>query len=368
MGGIVMSFVQIGNFTIQSEWLSVIVAFFVFMAVEEWVQKKKDGYLQDTFFSYLVIWKGSYVLFAFPLFMANPMSILYFSGGLKGHILGLIGSILLFVRKSKRKKKLIDWHYLLYSFVVFYALYQGVLLIASGEYVVAGGILLIYIVHLFRLKQFSPYWVYLFVVLNGIALGFSHQIFSTKGWTFIAVTGFLLLIILFKEKQVKQTMAWIVIATLVTSVSLNVKSERADGSLREKAIDFELQTLDGETIRLSYYEGKKVVLNFWATWCPPCKAEMPHLQKFYEEHHEEVEIIAVNLTSIDNGKDRVALFIEDYQLTFPIPLDEEGVYGDVYEAITIPTSYFIDTEGKIVQKVVGPMDEQMLERITSEIK
>lgn len=136
------------------------------------------------------------------------------------------------------------------------------------------------------------------------------------------------------------------------------------------APNFTLTTLEGEEVTLADYKGKKVVLNFWATWCPPCKAEMPHMQNYYEDmaEKENVEILAVNLTSTDVGIDKVIAFQEDYGLSFPIPLDEDGVVGDIYQAITIPTTYMIDTTGTIQNKIVGPMDEQMLTDYVSNLK
>ena len=138
-------------------------------------------------------------------------------------------------------------------------------------------------------------------------------------------------------------------------------------SLREgaEAPDFELTTLDGETVKLSDYRGKKVIVNFWATWCPPCKAEMPHMQNFYEEYKDnDIEILAVNLTNMDKGHDAIDAFVKEYGLTFPIPLDEEGDAGTTYQAYTIPTSYILDEKGVITKKIVGPMDENMMKDLT----
>lgn len=131
----------------------------------------------------------------------------------------------------------------------------------------------------------------------------------------------------------------------------------------EKAPDFELTTLAGEPVKLSDYQGKKVILNFWATWCPPCRAEMPDMQKYYEEQaqDENVEILAVNLTTADKGMDAINAFVDEFQLTFPVPMDTEGDIGEIYQAATIPTSYMIDTEGRVQNKIVGPMNEQMME-------
>lgn len=132
------------------------------------------------------------------------------------------------------------------------------------------------------------------------------------------------------------------------------------------APDFELTTLDGETVKLSDYQGKKVILNFWATWCPPCKAEMPHMQDFYEKNKENgIEILAVNLTNMDKGQAAIEEFVTDYGLTFEIPLDEDGTIGRQYQAFSIPTSYMIDTNGVITKKIVGPMDGAMMEKLTA---
>ncbi|WP_226682905.1 redoxin domain-containing protein [Sutcliffiella horikoshii] len=134
-----------------------------------------------------------------------------------------------------------------------------------------------------------------------------------------------------------------------------------------EAPDFTLTTLDGSELKLSDYRGKKVILNFWATWCPPCKAEMPHMQSFYEENHEEVEVIAVNLTNMDKGEKAINTFVEDYGLTFAIPLDEAGDIGMQYQAFTIPTSYAIDKNGIIQKKIIGPMDEATMKSIVEGI-
>lgn len=130
----------------------------------------------------------------------------------------------------------------------------------------------------------------------------------------------------------------------------------------ETAPDFELKTLDGETVKLSDYQGKKVILNFWATWCPPCKAEMPLMENYYDKAQKEnVEILAVNLTTEDRGIDKVEAFVKANHLSFPIPLDKEGDVGSVYQAVTIPTSYIIDAQGRVQKKHIGPMDEKTME-------
>ncbi|ULT59747.1 TlpA family protein disulfide reductase [Neobacillus drentensis] len=114
-------------------------------------------------------------------------------------------------------------------------------------------------------------------------------------------------------------------------------------------------------------QGKKVILNLWATWCPPCKAEMPHMQEFYQSQKgKNIEILAVNLTAAEKDVSNIKPFVQDYDLTFPVLLDHDGLIVDTYQALTISTSYIIDTKGIIRKRIVGPMDkERMTELINS---
>ncbi|GKV65831.1 MULTISPECIES: redoxin domain-containing protein [unclassified Sporosarcina] len=132
------------------------------------------------------------------------------------------------------------------------------------------------------------------------------------------------------------------------------------------APDFTLETLAGETVTLSELKGKKVILNFWATWCPPCKAEMPHMESFYSKLTEEdqVELIAVNVTESEKlGISEVENFVESYKLSFPIPLDETAQVTHTYGVFSMPTTFMIDTKGRIAQKVIGPLDEKTLNEL-----
>ncbi|WP_106497530.1 TlpA family protein disulfide reductase [Lentibacillus sp. Marseille-P4043] len=121
----------------------------------------------------------------------------------------------------------------------------------------------------------------------------------------------------------------------------------------EKAPDFELETLSGETVKLSELKGQKVFLNFWASWCGPCRIEMPEMQKFYEEHQGEVEIIAVNT---DTNKEKARKFIDEYDYTYPVLLDKKMKVSEQYMVSALPTTYFIGKDGKVQEsKKVGPM-------------
>jgi peroxiredoxin len=130
-----------------------------------------------------------------------------------------------------------------------------------------------------------------------------------------------------------------------------------------KAPNFELKTLAGDTVKLSDLKGKKVMLNFWATWCPPCKAEMPAMEEFHKEAGDEVVILAVN---IDPHLD-VKAFVDENGITFPIPLDAEDKVNETYQVLSIPTTYFIDTKGNIGNKYIGAMNLDAMKQYTKDL-
>ncbi|MFD2045753.1 TlpA family protein disulfide reductase [Ornithinibacillus salinisoli] len=134
------------------------------------------------------------------------------------------------------------------------------------------------------------------------------------------------------------------------------------------APDFELESLNGEKVKLSDLQGKKVMINFWATWCSPCKKEMPEMQKFYEDHGDEIEILAVNVTGSEKNETVVRDFIDHYSYSFPVLLDESTNVSDDYRAISFPTSYFIGTDGTIQQpRKVGPMTYDFMVEMLDEL-
>jgi cytochrome c biogenesis protein CcmG/thiol:disulfide interchange protein DsbE len=118
------------------------------------------------------------------------------------------------------------------------------------------------------------------------------------------------------------------------------------------APDFALPGLYGDEIRLSDYEGKVVLVNFWGTWCEPCKEETPALQEIHERLGDEgLVIIGIDLRNQERageaGIDDVRRFVEHYQVTYPIALDTDGAMARAFQIYPIPTSYFIDPNGTI---------------------
>jgi len=127
------------------------------------------------------------------------------------------------------------------------------------------------------------------------------------------------------------------------------------------APDFTLETYEGQSYTLSEFRGRPVLVNFWASWCPPCRSEMPAMQRVFEDLEEQgLIVLAVNSTHQDNLGEALT-FVKIRQLTFPILLDRTGSAGSLYDIRSLPTSFFIDSEG-IIQDVVvgGPMSEALL--------
>ncbi|MGG0658265.1 TlpA disulfide reductase family protein [Rummeliibacillus pycnus] len=157
--------------------------------------------------------------------------------------------------------------------------------------------------------------------------------------------------------------------TSSTEVSAEMKND-SGLEVNQTAPDFKLKTLEGKEVKLSDYRGKKVILNFWATWCPPCKAEIPHMEKYYKNQAKDdgVEILAVNLTSSDKDEKYIRDFVKSYDMTYPVLLDKEGEQQKQYEIVTIPTTFFIDQKGKIQKKIIGPMDQDMMSKAIATLK
>ncbi len=135
-----------------------------------------------------------------------------------------------------------------------------------------------------------------------------------------------------------------------------------------QASDFTLSTLSGEEVQLSDFRGSAVLINFWASWCPPCRAEMADMQRVYDRYERQgFTIFAVNLTHRDSQRD-VKRFVENQGLTFPILLDISGNVGDQYQVRLLPTSFFINRDG-VIQKIVigGPMRDPIIDRYVKPI-
>lgn len=124
------------------------------------------------------------------------------------------------------------------------------------------------------------------------------------------------------------------------------------------APDFTLMGLDGSPVTLSKLKGQVALINVWATWCPPCCAEMPTIQAAYEQYRDQgFTVLAVNL---QEDPRTVAAFMREYTLTFPALLDLDGQVSAAYQARVLPSSFFVDKKGVIRSVYRGPMPRSVI--------
>lgn len=145
----------------------------------------------------------------------------------------------------------------------------------------------------------------------------------------------------------------------LVSANAALVNTTTDGLVNKKAIDFTLKDINGKDVSLSDFKGKNVYLNFFTTWCPPCRAEMPDIEKMYQKYRDkDFVVLAVNL---GEDKDTVKKFFENNNLNFNVVLDQDQTVAQKYNITAIPVSVFIDKQGTVVAKKVGAMTENEME-------
>lgn len=142
-------------------------------------------------------------------------------------------------------------------------------------------------------------------------------------------------------------------------------SEETDSgeNAAETAPDFTMTDASGEEVKLSDFFGKPVVLNFWASWCGPCKSEMPHFEEAYQKYGEDINFVIVNLT--DGSRETVetaSAFIEEQGYTFPVYFDTSTEGAMTYGTYSIPVTYFIAADGTPVAQASGALDAATLQK------
>jgi peroxiredoxin len=129
------------------------------------------------------------------------------------------------------------------------------------------------------------------------------------------------------------------------------------------APDFELPDLGDKTMRLSDFRGKVVFLNFWATWCKPCREEMPSMEVLYKNFERDgLVVLAVSIDRVTTKKD-IPPFVKSLSLTFPVLVDSWGQTDKRYKLMGVPETYIIDQDGVLREKIIGPRDWTLLDNL-----
>ena len=131
------------------------------------------------------------------------------------------------------------------------------------------------------------------------------------------------------------------------------------------ASGFTLEALDGSSVSLGEYRGNVVLINFWATWCPPCRAEIPDIENVYRARQDDGFVVLG--VSVEESREAVAPFVEAMGMTYPVLLDERGQVLKMYRAIGLPMSVLLDQDGVIQVRHVGALTMEQLEEYLAQV-
>jgi thiol-disulfide isomerase/thioredoxin len=127
------------------------------------------------------------------------------------------------------------------------------------------------------------------------------------------------------------------------------------------AVDMPLTDVHGNKVNLNSYQGQWVVVNYWATWCPPCIVEMPELQNFHDDHSDkDAVVLGINTELI--GKQQLLEFLDDYFITYPVFTSEPIQQSELGEIPGLPTTFLVSPQGEVVARQVGPVTREMIEQ------
>ncbi len=146
------------------------------------------------------------------------------------------------------------------------------------------------------------------------------------------------------------------VRALLPALTSNQDSDEAPVAAGEMAADFKLPTLSGHQITLSSLRGKVVFLNVWATWCGPCREEMPSMETLYEAFKDRSDFVILAVSQDRRGRAAVQPFVEKNHLQFDVLLDPDNVVGDAYNVSGVPETFIIDRKGRIVAHHMGAFD------------
>ncbi|WP_186445700.1 peroxiredoxin family protein [Paenibacillus cremeus] len=291
---------------------------------------------------WIVSWKLSLLLFNGMSVLRNPVSLLYFNGGERGVWLAtLLAAGYVGFMGWKNKKNL--------------PIYTD-----SGLGSILGGASL-YLAFIFFEGEQNRITLGLIVLLGVVLTVLWLRSRPTTHWR-MSVQWAVMFILGYALIQSLAAHGWDKPGTTAVAEDVGLK-------VGQQAPDFDLMLLSGQPAKLSDYRGRTVILNFWATWCPPCKAEMPEMQSFFAENEKNgVVVLGVNATSTEASVPVVKAWVDEWGLSFPVALDSKGDVSQSYRVNAYPATYVIDGDGVIRDKHPGPMNADMLKEAATKAK
>ncbi|WP_040606552.1 TlpA disulfide reductase family protein [Salsuginibacillus kocurii] len=167
-------------------------------------------------------------------------------------------------------------------------------------------------------------------------------------------------------KKVQVTTLVLALAAIAVAYVLYTNLSNVEPGVNEgdRALDFTLPMREQEAQSLSGYEGDVVILNMWASWCEPCKDEMPELNDLHDDYQDEgLTVIALNMASYERSTDDAIEFLDEFDIDLPVMFDEEGEVADNYRAQRFPTTYVINRDQVIEQVIIGEVTYEQLDRL-----
>jgi thiol-disulfide isomerase/thioredoxin len=148
-----------------------------------------------------------------------------------------------------------------------------------------------------------------------------------------------------------------------------VKVGQAKPQVGSCAPDFQLLDLEGKAASLSDNRGKPTLINFWATWCGPCQNELPHFEKAYQSHRNQINFMMVNATMTEPDQKAVQQYVKQKGYTFPVYLDtdETSISFDRYHIPGIPVTIAVDRQGRVIRKMIGEVSKQQIDQIVEQL-
>lgn len=395
----------LGPFVIKSELVIIIGSFIIgfiysyfFSPFSKTERRQYVEEVQNLFLMFILSLFIGKVILKFSLILRDPIAVLAYPSNSKAFYIALcLTAVFGFYRVHWFKCDLCRLRLLFVSFTVFLSASFSYELIYywldTRDY---SWLLIVFLATLIVTVRIAYQWLCLQKVTAILILGWSvgqwviavvyktavfHFQVNSMFYVIIAIIG---LILLFKSVKPNQRKNIIISSILVVVLGWAVyqqfsgeldnfkyddnrgivlKEVKTGIEIGNMAPNFKLNTLDGHSVQLSDYYGKPVMINFWATWCPPCRAEMPDMKRFHQDR--EVVILAINLTQSESSLKKVRQFVAEYQLNFPILLDENKQVGSAYKVIPIPTTYMVDSRGIVQYKSFGPINyEKMIQVLT----
>ncbi|WP_332690896.1 TlpA family protein disulfide reductase [Halalkalibacter lacteus] len=390
---------MLGPFIIKQMWLTLVLLFAagfylsVHLVKEDNNQAKTftDLYWNGVIYFFLIFQFSS--LLVYPMIsIRDPIAVLSMPSGAKEWMIAW-GFLVVYIFWKTKKASIVRINifiHIIVSYLVVETVYFAFYSFDSSGYPVSLfqmianiGLLLLFFIQ--KQKQSEPQILfYRLVVLYGAIMGVLSLIVqvrmivtSVPSWFyFILVFAGLIGLNRIKENVCQigrnDNRGIVVIGVLVLLVgwsSFNVALKDAkeiDSSLASsiavghKAPDFTLHNLDGKEISLSDFKGEPVMINFWATWCPPCRAELPDMERFYTT--QDVVLLAVNGTNTESSKAHVEDFVDEMGLSFPVLADLDGEVASLFQIRPLPTSLFVDENGIISDIHIGPLNQELMIR------